>query len=112
LRYLAVLMSIVLHVLSVFILADFVLQNYEPEDTFDVELVTLSDTKICKEDAASVTASTHSKKILNPEQQAAVTSSAPYILVQAGPGTGKTLSHCYTQGDTSFQLQWEILYDW
>ncbi len=66
-RYLAVLMSIVLHVLSVFILADFVLQNYEPEDTFDVELVTLSDTKICKEDAASVTASTHSKKILNPE---------------------------------------------
>jgi uncharacterized protein (TIGR00375 family) len=30
------------------------------------------------------------KKILNPEQQAAVTSSAPYILVQAGPGTGKT----------------------
>lgn len=30
------------------------------------------------------------KKTLNPAQQAAVTSSARYILVQAGPGTGKT----------------------
>ncbi|HHD62945.1 MAG TPA: DNA helicase II [Desulfobulbaceae bacterium] len=30
------------------------------------------------------------QKQLNPEQLAAVTSSAPYILVQAGPGTGKT----------------------
>jgi uncharacterized protein (TIGR00375 family) len=30
------------------------------------------------------------EKTLNPAQQAAVTSSARYILVQAGPGTGKT----------------------
>jgi len=28
------------------------------------------------------------------------------------PGMGKTLSHSYTQGDASFQRQWEILYDW
>lgn len=28
------------------------------------------------------------------------------------PGTGKTISHYYTRGDTSFQEEWEILYDW
>jgi NhaP-type Na+/H+ or K+/H+ antiporter len=28
------------------------------------------------------------------------------------PGTGKTLSRYYTRGDTSFQGEWEILYDW
>ena len=27
-------------------------------------------------------------------------------------GTGKTMTRNYTQGDTSFERQWEILYDW
>ncbi len=29
-----------------------------------------------------------------------------------GQGMGKTISNCYTQGDASFQGQWEIIYDW
>ncbi|PIE56992.1 MAG: DNA helicase II [Desulfobulbus propionicus] len=32
----------------------------------------------------------HAKKGINPEQEGAVTSDAPVIVVQAGPGTGKT----------------------
>jgi hypothetical protein len=31
---------------------------------------------------------------------------------EMAPGKGKTLSRSYSQGDTSFQRRWEILYDW
>jgi hypothetical protein len=29
-----------------------------------------------------------------------------------GPGTGKTMSHRYSQGDQAFDDHWEILFDW
>ncbi len=29
-----------------------------------------------------------------------------------GPGTGRTLSYCYSQLDPSFHDHWEVLYDW
>ncbi|MGQ9796448.1 hypothetical protein [Desulfosoma sp.] len=29
-----------------------------------------------------------------------------------GPGTGKTMTHRYSQADPSFQEHWEVFYDW
>ena len=49
-RYLAALFSILLHILSVFILADFVLPDHEQVETFDIELVSLAE-KNSKENA-------------------------------------------------------------
>jgi Kef-type K+ transport system membrane component KefB len=30
----------------------------------------------------------------------------------SGPGTGRTISHCYNHNDPPFENYWEILYDW
>ncbi|NDV27643.1 hypothetical protein [Desulfovibrio sp. JC010] len=44
-RYIAALLSILLHILSVFILVDFVVPEYEQQNSFGIELVTLPKEK-------------------------------------------------------------------